>query len=184
MDFLLPNHDHDDFNPDTLLQYGKFLSEVFDCWVKDNNPKIRVRILSSILKLLLGGKSEMMSLGLNDSRHVAITISSKGDILPDDILRPIFKQLDQTIYNISNDSLKDFLEKSAINKILASASTNLPLQCHNCEWLNICGGGHLINRYSKDNFFNNPSVYCKDLIFIYNPIKQFLITNKYIKQAA
>jgi uncharacterized protein len=37
-------------------------------------------------------------------------------------------------------------------------------QCLSCPVKDICGGGYLPHRYHKENGFNNPSVYCHDLL--------------------
>jgi uncharacterized protein len=47
-------------------------------------------------------------------------------------------------------------------------------QCLNCQVYELCGGGFLGNRYSVQNGFNNPTIYCKDMVrlisFIQNDI--------------
>ncbi|SDD37581.1 hypothetical protein [Williamwhitmania taraxaci] len=32
-----------------------------------------------------------------------------------------------------------------------------------CDYLSVCGGGQLAHRYSDENGFNNPSIYCSDM---------------------
>ena len=36
--------------------------------------------------------------------------------------------------------------------------------CSRCEIRSLCGAGNLPNRYSSQNQFDNPSVFCEDLI--------------------
>lgn len=45
--------------------------------------------------------------------------------------------------------------------------STLPDFCKLCCWQNICNGGQLIHRYSKENGFNNPSIYCEGLKLFY-----------------
>jgi len=37
-------------------------------------------------------------------------------------------------------------------------------QCMACPLKEVCGGGYLSHRYSHKNGFNNPSLYCRDII--------------------
>ncbi|MDE5639211.1 MAG: hypothetical protein K2I47_05385, partial [Odoribacter sp.] len=36
-------------------------------------------------------------------------------------------------------------------------------KCKRCIVKNICGGGQLAHRYSKNNGFDNPSIYCHEI---------------------
>ena len=36
--------------------------------------------------------------------------------------------------------------------------------CKRCPIRVTCGGGYMPHRFSKENGFNNPSVYCRDLL--------------------
>ena len=37
-------------------------------------------------------------------------------------------------------------------------------QCQACRLRDVCGGGYMPHRYHPFNGFNNPSVYCADLM--------------------
>jgi uncharacterized protein len=44
-------------------------------------------------------------------------------------------------------------------------------QCSHCPVRHVCGGGFLPDRYSKATGFNNPSVYCADLMKVITHIQ-------------
>ncbi len=50
----------------------------------------------------------------------------------------------------------------------------LPATCRACPIVDICGGGDLPSRYSRQNGFDNPSVYCSDLQVVIGHISAVL----------
>lgn len=42
--------------------------------------------------------------------------------------------------------------------------SNLCDTCQNCVIEPVCGGGYLGHRFSRINLFDNPSIYCKEII--------------------
>jgi len=46
--------------------------------------------------------------------------------------------------------------------------------CQACPIVAVCGGGDLPSRYSRQNGFDNPSVYCSDLQVIIGHISAVL----------
>ncbi|MEK7339484.1 MAG: XyeB family radical SAM/SPASM peptide maturase, partial [Verrucomicrobiota bacterium] len=87
LDFLLPDYTHHNFVDEDPEEYGRFLCDLLDAWITDDNPLIRVRILNSALSLLVGGKTHLKGFGPSSNEIEAITVSSNGDLSPDDSLR-------------------------------------------------------------------------------------------------
>ena len=46
--------------------------------------------------------------------------------------------------------------------------------------MSACGGGYLPHRFSKENGYNNPSVYCDDLYATYEHIASALESHVYV----
>jgi uncharacterized protein len=78
--------------------------------------------------------------------------------------------------NINDTSLKEFLT-SDIFQELEKAQTIMPEKCSNCCWERVCGGGHLIDRFSIANRFNNPSAYCSVMMKIYAHMTKYLLAS-------
>lgn len=76
--------------------------------------------------------------------------------------------------NVTNISLKEFFSLP-IFKELEEAFANTPTACKACCWENVCGGGEIVNRFSKANRFNNPSVFCEGLKILYQEIFACLV---------
>ena len=65
-------------------------------------------------------------------------------------------------------------------KAARDASINLCEKCRHCKFMTACGGGYLPHRFSKENGYNNPSVYCDDLYATYEHIASVLESHVYL----
>lgn len=159
-DFLLPDCNYENLTNTAGVQ--RFLSDICDAWFEQNDPNCDVRILTSHLTKL-AGTSRYIALGItpqNDMyKAVAITVTSTGDIYVDDTLRSTLSELFVPIGNISN-STYDQIANNRHMRELIKIESSLPDDCQECIWRTICAGGRPINRYSKDNAFNNKTIYC------------------------
>jgi uncharacterized protein len=48
--------------------------------------------------------------------------------------------------------------------------------------MNACGGGYLPHRFSKENGYDNPSVYCDDLYAAFEHIQSALESHVYVSK--
>lgn len=174
MDFLLPDLSYDTIGTRDTTSDGKFLCELFDCWVEDDNPEIFIRTLNSIMSLLMGGRSKVI--GFGQEVPLAVGISTNGTVGPDDTLRSCGTDFYTTSFNVSDSTLVDFIASNKMSSIL-KAGQSIPDSCKSCCWETTCGGGHLIHRYSKLNQFENPSVLCNGLKTLYAHIAAYLVNN-------
>lgn len=180
LDFLLPDLTHDTFNfhyKKTNLNvddYGEYLCELFSEWTQDNNAEIDVRILFSALASIMGYESHLFGFGPETTNFMAFTISSNGDIAPDDTLRSASPTLMQTNMNVNKNSLIEFINHP-IMQMLNRSLNKLSTGCQNCRLKKICGGGFLVHRYHHTNGFNNPSVMCNALKMLYDKVNQYAL---------
>lgn len=175
LDFLLPDYTHETFVNENPDNYGKFLSDLFQTWIEDDNPQIQVRILNSALSLLTGGKTQLKGFGPGSNDIEAITVSSNGDLSPDDSLRSGIPHL-MNKSNIFTSSLKQFFESREMKEVV-EAETNTPDKCKFCCWEKVCGGNALISRYNSEKGFNNPSVFCSGLKSFYTAVTRYILEN-------
>lgn len=159
-DFLLPLMTHDSFAGPPPSAYGNFLCDLFDAWAADDDPRIQVRILNSVLSLLLGGPSRVTGFGLE--LPLAITVASDGSLAPDDTLRACGTDAIRSNLTVFDTSLDSFLDSSLMRR-LEDAHSNLAATCRACCWQTVCGGGQLVHRYALHRGFDNPSVFCEGL---------------------
>lgn len=180
VDFLLPIDSHDGFDPAASRGYGKFLCDAFDAWVADDDPYVHIRLFTNTLSFLQHGDQLVASARkARESLHHLVTISSNGDLGPDDSLRTLPLGLFEG-RTIENETLASFERTDAITRI-SHAENTLPTDCMDCSWKNVCRGGaahgRLINRFSAERGFNNRSVICDGLQDFYAHVAAHLLSH-------
>ncbi|NRN30775.1 cyclophane-forming radical SAM/SPASM peptide maturase XyeB [Photorhabdus heterorhabditis] len=159
-DFLLPDYNYE--NPTNTEGIKRFLTAICDAWFEQNDPACDVRILSAHLTRLMGTTGHVI-LGVTPQiesyKAVAITVTSTGDIYIDDSLRSTLSKIFTPIGNIKNTSYAQIVNSPPMRE-LSKIEASLPDDCQGCIWKTICAGGRPINRYSRDNAFNNKTIYC------------------------
>jgi uncharacterized protein len=174
VNFLLPKNCYENRNVLALGQFGAWLAAAFEAWVEDDNPEVEVPIFVDILDVFLHQKGSLLW-GNATVRpwESAICIASNGDIAPDDDFRVTHFWGDVQGQNVRTSTLADFLDSRAFH-ILNRARRTVPTGCNPCLWKAVCGGGVLVNRYSSENSFDNPSILCRDLQQFYASVATYL----------
>jgi uncharacterized protein len=112
-------------------------------------------------------------LGLTD--FAIVIVDTDGTIMKNDTLKSTYNgadKFDQPL-NIKAASLLDFLASEEFDEYRKmQRPTNS--KCLNCPELHVCGGGMILNRWSKENGFDNPSVYCADQLHLVRAIRKTL----------
>lgn len=168
IDYILPDATHD--NPPHGLgppaagtPYADWLITVFDDWFYDNGRKPKVRMFETIIMLILGRGTESGSDAMGAGRHQVLVIETDGGIEPIDSLKVCGNGFTKVGANVLTHELDNAIatELSTLSNL---SHQRLCKQCCVCPISEVCGGGYLSHRYSVANGFNNPSVYCKDLV--------------------
>lgn len=101
------------------------------------------------------------------------TLNGVLDIRPDgiidipDTLRICDVHFLESRYSIFINKLIDITSEEIYKKYYFSHKDQyLSGQCSNCIVKDVCGGGLLAHRFSKEREFDNPSVYCFDLFLL------------------
>jgi uncharacterized protein len=179
LDFLLPDNTHDRLPIHDIWKYAKFMIDVFNEWVKDDNIEISIRKFKSIMLQLLGKKSLVYGFGeLDTDQNIPLlAIRSDGSISPTDELMSTDPETvtltNKTVYNATLEdviSLGIFREINDANKIV-------PKKCSKCCWQKACRGGNIVGRFSAENRFNNPSIYCSALQEIFAHVSAYMISS-------
>lgn len=173
-DFLLPNYDYDSLSKANIENVGHYLLEAFDEWIQDDNPDITIRLFRSFFSKLKGQDSCLFPTNFDARQSIAMTIDTDGALVGDDSLRVNMAWHHYPEMNIHSTSFSEFLNNESQ---WHQQNIFLPDGCKKCLWENICGGGEFENRYSSQNGYNNPSIYCETLKKIYLKLTSFLIEN-------
>lgn len=98
---------------------------------------------------------------------------------PLDVLRIAGDGATQTSFNIFDNTIEDIKDEPGW-KAARHASLNLSDKCNKCQFFGACGAGYLPHRFSKQNGFDNPSVYCADLYSMMSYMQSVLAKHMYV----
>jgi uncharacterized protein len=174
IDFLLPYDNHsrrpkgkEDFQSTV---YADWLLAIFDAWWQERSP-IQIREFDNIIRLLLGGRSKVESLGLEPVDIVVV--ETNGDIELVDALKGTYEGATHLGFNVADTSFDEVARHNMI-ELRRLGLGALAEGCQACSFVSVCGGGYIPNRYCNDNGFRNPSIYCHDLMKLIATIEKAL----------
>lgn len=164
--------------------FGKFIDgmnysmsdwyiKLFDEWFNDNETnKIRFRLFDNFIGNILGDNTSADMVGTAEKS--ILVLETNGDMEPVDSLKICGESFTKRNYNVTTNKIKDLIENDIVY-LYYKSGTFLPKKCLACPIMEICGGGYLSHRYSSEKGFNNPSVYCNDLLKVITHIQNKVV---------
>ncbi|WP_437541927.1 radical SAM protein [Sorangium sp. So ce367] len=172
MEINLPHANHENRPPTGAMPYGDWMIELFDLWFEQNRPDRHVRYFENILRLLFGHPMSTDNIGGRPAG--AIIVETDGSIEPTDAFKCCEHGLTKLGINVLRNEFDD-ARRSPIVRALQGGVTALCATCHACDLRDVCGGGYMPHRFSRERRFDNPSVYCEDLQKLIRHIRQRVI---------
>jgi uncharacterized protein len=174
--YVLPHFTHDTIAPIREM-YGAtpcadFLIPVFDDWWFNATPDINIGDLRNIARIILGGSSYIETLG--NSPPLYVFIESDGSLEGLDNLRACKDGIARINLNVRQSGFQEILKTDTMHRTAIFEGMPLPTGCRNCVEKDTCAGGYLPHRYSAANGFDNPSVWCADLLKLFGHIRSRL----------
>ena len=161
-------------------EYGEWMVALLNTYLSDSEP-LPIRVLDDMLKVLLGGMVSKEGLGITN--FAIVIIDTDGSIMKNDTLKSTYNGADKFSqnFNINDITLSKFLKSE---EFIAYCDMQRPTnsKCLSCPELLVCGGGMILNRWSDENGFNNPSVYCSDQLFLIKKLRN--VVTQFTKQYA
>ncbi|PRP95852.1 Anaerobic sulfatase-maturating enzyme [Enhygromyxa salina] len=181
MGFLLPDRNADDTEfraSGHAAKYGDRMFELFESWLAEDNPRIRIRFIDNALRHFLVGVAPGPV--VRPRKDVQVLIArSDGTVTVDDSYIPALEWYSSTaVHPIASSTVREVLSDPIFLEI-ESLSHELPEACRSCRWRTICRGGDLENRYTRQTGFNNPSIYCDSYKVFYAKMCDLLRQNGY-----
>jgi uncharacterized protein len=176
IDFLLPHYNRDRLPPrpdGDPVAYGRWYWRLYQAWVGDRHPHVEIRYFKNIVSQMAGGPAWVESMTLEPCQLV--TIATGGEIEGVDCLKSTASGVQVTGLDITGSSFDEAL----VTPVLSSRQTGagqLCQTCRSCRYMTFCAGGYLPHRYSRARGFDNPSVYCDDLYWLLDRIRDHLGT--------
>lgn len=178
MNFLLPDVSHDNKSK-FYGQYGEtpvadYLIPIFDEWFAADDPSVRVTIFRELITLILGGVPYTDAFGNPVTNY--LVIESDGTIHANDALRVCADGIAESGLNVFEHGFDDLALGLPMVHRIVHEGFPLSATCLACPERAVCGGGSLPHRYARLNQFDNPSVWCADILKLLAHIRGAIAT--------
>jgi uncharacterized protein len=163
IDFLLPHATWDSPPPrpaGSQTPYADWLIAIFDRWIEDTS-RVPVRMFESIIRTTHGAASLTEALGLNPSD--VVVVETDGSIEQVDSLKVAYEGAPETGFDVFSNTMNEAAGHPSITA-RQQGLAGLCSTCRDCPVVTSCGGGLYPHRYRAGTDFDNPSVYCADLM--------------------
>ncbi|NJM79463.1 MAG: hypothetical protein HC854_07360 [Flavobacterium sp.] len=163
VNFLIKDFTHANFpyknTTDYNQPYADFLIQLFDLWFEDKE-KFDIPLFIGYINVILGFANFD---DVNSNELKSLVIETNGEIEPIDSLKACGQEFTKTNKNIKENDLEAIFN-SSLGNLYFNESMKVCSQCKDCPIFEICLGGRLVHRFDKKNGFDNPSVYCEDMV--------------------
>ncbi|HEX6758496.1 MAG TPA: radical SAM protein [Propionibacteriaceae bacterium] len=176
INYLFPDYTHDTFAA-VRRGYGAtpcwdVLRPIFDDWAASWPPAVEVPLFWNVIRLVMGADSTLDVLG-NDRLPFAF-VHADGAIEALDVLGVCGADVAATGLNVLTDDFAAIARVSNFHRTTIFEGTALPEGCRSCPERDSCGGGYLPHRHSRERGFDNPSVWCADLLAFFSYVRRWL----------
>ncbi|WP_377268552.1 FxsB family cyclophane-forming radical SAM/SPASM peptide maturase [Peterkaempfera sp. SMS 1(5)a] len=172
IDFLLPHatwqHPPPGHDPERA-PYAAWLLAVFDRWYRSSSPpETRVRLFEDLIDLSLGGAPGSEAVG--GAAAGFTVVETDGSIHLADAYRAVHDGASATGMDVFTHDFDTVARSPRVTEARGGRDA-LAAQCRQCSVVGLCGGGFRAHRYRPENAFDNPSVYCSDLMRVAEHIR-------------
>jgi len=148
--------------------YGHWSTDLFDHWSRLTDAP-DIRMFEIIMNQLLGGNMKVQFVGLPSDSSIVIQTDGTYELV--DSLMSVYDGAAVTGLNVFGHSIDVVARHPGI------VPPTPAMTCQKCQFFRQCGGGYFPQRYSEANGFDNPSLYCPDLMWLIQHIQWALVRN-------
>lgn len=171
VDLLLPDETWETADSTDLAdRFGPWLCQFWDIYASSHHS-YRIRWFYTLIKLFHGGMWGSDSVGM--SAAGVLIVETDGRYVFHDALRMAERDINETGYSAGSLAIGT-IEMAPIMAAMTLKTPYLHSYCSSCDLIALCGGGHIVHRYSKIAKLDNPSVYCEALKIFYNHVRSTL----------
>jgi uncharacterized protein len=156
IDFLLPDINWDTAPELDQNKVARWLIDLFEVYMQDRSG-LRIRTFQTILKLMFGAKWGSDAWG--EQSACTLIVETNGDYHYHDALKMAFEGAGSSGLNVHDSAVAEVTGHHMV-AMMTNRIKHVAPSCSTCAFKRICGGGHIVHRYSSTNYFDNPSVYC------------------------
>jgi uncharacterized protein len=152
--------DHPPDNSASSTPFADCLISIFDEWWSENHPEVKISCFDKLLRRLVGSRVDSDWIGGEPLNEVIVHYD--GGIEPIDCLRGS-NGFAASGLRIQIDPVERLFQIPLFREAQTGQEV-LCTTCRQCELRDICSGGYLPSRFRQSRGFDNPSVYCGDLM--------------------
>jgi uncharacterized protein len=171
MDFLLPDSNHVVYPAGKQrfddTSYGDWLIALFDEYMRLDDPRLSIRTFKQLIQSIQDDRPD----DTINPTGAAIVVETNGDIHAMDTWK-VSAETDLGL-NIFEHTFAETGDKELI-QLQTAGMDRLCQTCQACPIVQICQGGQQAHRFSRQQGFDNPSVYCADWYKLIEHIKLHL----------
>lgn len=164
LDILLPDHNYDD---PPAGSFSRIIIDAYEKWREIDDPDFDIRYFRQLIQPLLGGEITLDSLG--EGPVSIFVVETSGEIEGLDVFKICGDSFTKTGLNILDTSISD-VSNIRLVKLGLDDKLSTPEVCRKCRNFSFCGGGYMPHRF-RSGSFNNPTVYCEDMMQIVDHIR-------------
>ncbi|MDR0437624.1 MAG: radical SAM protein [Bacteroidales bacterium] len=155
---------------------ANWLITLFDIWFNDTSDnKPAIAPFTFLTNLLLGVEEDSNDI-FGRCENTAILVFSDGQIRVTGTEEGEEWHGKLSSYNILQNNFTEIFEEKTFRTYYDLHLDDVLCEtCRKCKIVDICGGGRLSHRYSKENAFDNPTVYCDVMKALITHIQHNLI---------
>jgi uncharacterized protein len=173
INYLFPDFTHDTI-ADIRHRHGRtpcadFLIPVLDHWWSYETLDVRIILFWEIARLILGGENELDLFGNRPFGFVFV--EADGTIEALDVLKVCRPGLPRTPLNVLRNDFLDLRSVSPLHRASILTGVPLPQACRGCREETTCAGGYLPHRFSGARGFDNPTVWCADILRLFDHMR-------------
>ena len=170
LDFLLPDANYINRPPFRDGQsniYVDWLIEAFDLWF-NLYPHLQVRLFDTLVQTVAGSPSGTDFFGFGDVS--LLSVETDGGYHDLDVLKITEEGKSSLNLNVFEHKVEEAASSEKIRlhrKLLSLAGVSE--KCQMCPVVEICGGGAVPHRFDGKSF-ENPTIYCKEMLSLINHV--------------
>ena len=155
------------------IEYGKFMCDIFDCWVRNDVGSYFVNLFDSTL----ANYCEMNpgTCVYSETCGANAVMEHNGDIYPcDHFVYPRYK-----LGNVKESSLREIVSSENVARFGIDKRNSLPAQCLRCEYYFACHGECPKHRFAKsDKNESGLNSLCEGLYYFFSHVDPYMQTMK------
>lgn len=150
------------------LEYGKFMCDIFDYWVKHDVGNYFVNLFDSTLANYCGLNPGTCV--YSETCGANAVVEHNGDVYPCDH----FVYEKYKLGNLNDSSLQEIMSSENITRFGINKRNSLPVKCLKCKYFNACHGECPKHRFAESGL----NSLCEGLYYFYSHVEPYMLRMK------